>query len=102
MPWNEAINQAGAKQMQHGKRLIESRPFFDRIPDESIIISDRVSTSVPVPAGIVSWQHVIPLEHILWFMLDRQEVQHRYFKYQGQEVAQLVVRSTHGRSTIDR
>ncbi|MCL4786654.1 MAG: DUF4038 domain-containing protein [Verrucomicrobia bacterium] len=47
MPWREAIEQPGAAQMQHGKNLILSRPFLTRVPDDSIIISDRVPTSVP-------------------------------------------------------
>ena len=33
VPWEEAIDQAGAAQMQHGRALIESRPFLTRVPD---------------------------------------------------------------------
>ena len=33
--------------MQYGRALIESRPFLTRIPDESIIVTDRVPTRVP-------------------------------------------------------
>ena len=47
LPWFEAIDQPGAKQMQFGRRLIESRPFLTRIPDDSVIVTDRVPTSVP-------------------------------------------------------
>ena len=47
MPWTEAIDQPGASQMQFGRRLIESRPFLTRIPDDSVIVTDRVATSVP-------------------------------------------------------
>jgi len=47
MPWSEAINQPGAAQMQHGRALIESRPFLTRVPDDSIIVTDRVPTSMP-------------------------------------------------------
>jgi hypothetical protein len=47
MPWYEAIDQPGAGQMQYGRRLIESRPFLSRVPDDSIIVTDRVPTSVP-------------------------------------------------------
>ena len=47
MPWYDAINQPGAAQMQFGRWLIESRPFLTRIPDDSIIVTDRVPTSVP-------------------------------------------------------
>jgi hypothetical protein len=47
MPWYEAIDQPGAGQMQYGRRLLESRPFLSRVPDDSIIVTDRVPTSVP-------------------------------------------------------
>lgn len=47
MPWYEAIDQPGAGQMQYGRRLIESRPFLSRVPDDSVIVADRVPTSVP-------------------------------------------------------
>ncbi len=47
MPWHEAIDQPGASQMQYGRWLIESRPFLMRIPDPSIIVTDRVATAVP-------------------------------------------------------
>ena len=47
MPWREALELPGAMQMQHGRRLIESRPFLTRIPDDSVIVDDRIATSVP-------------------------------------------------------
>ncbi len=47
MPWSEAIAQPGAAQMQFGRALMESRPYLTRIPDDSIIATDRVPTSVP-------------------------------------------------------
>jgi len=47
LPWDQAIDAPGAGQMQHGRRLIESRPFLTRIPDDSVIITDRVPTAVP-------------------------------------------------------
>jgi hypothetical protein len=47
MPWSEAIGQPGAGQMQYGRWLIESRPFLTRVPDDSILVTDRVPTSVP-------------------------------------------------------
>jgi hypothetical protein len=47
MPWTEAINQTGARTMEHGRALIESRPFLTRIPADDVIVSDRVPTSVP-------------------------------------------------------
>jgi hypothetical protein len=47
MPWYEAIDQPGAGQMQHGRRLIESRPFLTRIPDDSLIVPAVPATSIP-------------------------------------------------------
>ncbi|HMO64538.1 MAG TPA: glycoside hydrolase family 140 protein [Verrucomicrobiota bacterium] len=47
MPWFEAIHQPGAAQMQHGRALMESRPFLTRIPDDSVIVTDRVPASIP-------------------------------------------------------
>jgi hypothetical protein len=47
LPWYEAIDQPGAAQMQHGRALIESRPFLTRIPDPSVIVTGPVPTSVP-------------------------------------------------------
>jgi hypothetical protein len=47
MPWQQAIDQPGAAQMQYGRALIESRPFLTRVPDPTVIVTDRVPTSVP-------------------------------------------------------
>ena len=47
MPWYEAIRQPGAGQMQHAKHLLLSRPFLTRVPDDSVIVTDRVPSSVP-------------------------------------------------------
>ncbi len=47
MPWFEAIDQPGAAQMQYGRALIESRPFLSRVPDDSIVVTGSVPTSVP-------------------------------------------------------
>jgi uncharacterized protein DUF4038/collagenase-like protein with putative collagen-binding domain len=47
MPWTEAIHQPGAAQMQHGRALMESRPFLTRVPDSDIVVAGSVPTSVP-------------------------------------------------------
>jgi hypothetical protein len=39
-PWQEALHLPGSGQMQHARALVESRPFFTRIPDQSLIVSD--------------------------------------------------------------
>lgn len=47
LPWTEALNQPGARQMQYARRLLESRPFLTRIPDDSVIVPAEPATSVP-------------------------------------------------------
>jgi hypothetical protein len=47
MPWFQAIDRPGAGQMQFGRRLLESRPFLSRVPDDSVILDSDVKTSVP-------------------------------------------------------
>ncbi|MBC7928098.1 MAG: glycoside hydrolase family 140 protein [Bryobacteraceae bacterium] len=47
MPWKEALQQPGAGQMQYARRLLESRPFLTRVPDDSLIIPDSVPSSIP-------------------------------------------------------
>ncbi len=47
MTWTEAINEPGALQMQHGRHLMESRPWQNFVPDQSVIVTDTVPTSVP-------------------------------------------------------
>ena len=47
MPWFDALDQPGAAQMQHGRRLIESRPFLTRIPDDSVIVETNIPTAMP-------------------------------------------------------
>jgi hypothetical protein len=40
-PWYVAIDLPGASQMQYLRRLIESRPMLQRIPDQSLIVDAR-------------------------------------------------------------
>lgn len=47
MTWTEALAAPGAAQMQYGRRLMESRPFLTRIPDDEVIEPSSVKTSVP-------------------------------------------------------
>jgi hypothetical protein len=35
--WNEAIHRPGAAQMRYVRALIESRPYFSRVPDQSLV-----------------------------------------------------------------
>lgn len=47
MPWHEAIDQPGAAQMGYGRRLMESRPVLNRVPDDSVIVPDDPPSAVP-------------------------------------------------------
>lgn len=50
LPWNEAIRLPGSGQMQHAKNLLLARPFFTRIPDQSLIVSETHSGGSHVSA----------------------------------------------------
>ena len=39
-PWYKALHLPGSAQVQHARALLESRPFFTRIPDQSLVVSD--------------------------------------------------------------
>lgn len=39
-PWREAINLPGSTQVGLARRLLESRPFLSRIPDQTLVVSD--------------------------------------------------------------
>jgi len=39
--WTEAIDAPGAGQMQHLKKLMLSRPYFDRVADPSLIVGEN-------------------------------------------------------------
>jgi hypothetical protein len=40
-PWFEALNDSGASHMQHLKKLMLSKPFFERVPDQSLIAGEN-------------------------------------------------------------
>lgn len=41
--WYESLGRPGATQMLHLRRLMESRPFFTRIPDQRLLVSPQGS-----------------------------------------------------------
>lgn len=47
LPWFEAIDQPGAGQLRYARRLLESRPYLSRIPDDSVLAEHPVATAVP-------------------------------------------------------
>ncbi len=40
-PWREALQLPGAAQMQWARKLIESRPVLERVPDQSLIVGEN-------------------------------------------------------------
>lgn len=48
--WVDALHRPGARQMVHLRRLIESRPFFDRIPDAGLVLTPESDRSRQVVA----------------------------------------------------
>jgi hypothetical protein len=38
MPWKKAIDFPGASQMRHLRKLMESRPFLARVPDQTLLV----------------------------------------------------------------
>ena len=49
VPWEEALNHPGSGQLGFLRRLMESRPFLTRIPDQEILTGDNPSHA---------WDHV--------------------------------------------
>ena len=43
--WTEAIDHAGAAQMQYLRKLIEARPYFERVPDQAVLADAKSGTS---------------------------------------------------------
>jgi hypothetical protein len=41
VPWTIALNDPGSYQMQYLKKLILSKPYFERMPDQSLIASEQ-------------------------------------------------------------
>jgi Protein of unknown function (DUF4038)/Putative collagen-binding domain of a collagenase len=48
--WQEALDLPAATQMQHVRRLLESRPMLDRLPDESLIVENNLDVAERIQA----------------------------------------------------
>ena len=102
MPWTQAIDQPGAGQMQFGRRLMESRPFLTRIPDDSIIVPDKVPTAVPAPASCGWWEPATVRAAMPWCMRRGQAVPSPHGCDPRTPGQGLVVRPTQWPSQPDR
>jgi hypothetical protein len=49
MPWHQAIDRPGAGQMQYVRALVESRPYFTRVPGQDVL---ALETKSGVNAGL--------------------------------------------------
>jgi hypothetical protein len=49
MPWHQAIDRPGAGQMQYVRALVESRPYFSRVPGQDVL---ALETKSGVNAGL--------------------------------------------------
>ena len=49
--WRDSLRAPGAGQIQHARRLLESRPYFTRIPDDSVIVPDQQTKGRVVPGA---------------------------------------------------
>ncbi len=48
--WREALQYPGAQQMQHLRALMESRPLFDRVPDQGLLSSSDLADAERITA----------------------------------------------------
>lgn len=51
-PWYEAMYLPGSGQMQHARSLLLSRPYLERIPDQSLIVSSGAPPPWPPPEDL--------------------------------------------------
>ena len=48
--WREALQFPGARQMQHLRALMESRPLLDRVPDQGLLSSSDLADAERITA----------------------------------------------------
>ena len=48
--WQEALELPGAQQMQHLKKLMLSRPFLERVPDQSLVVENNYGPAERIQA----------------------------------------------------
>ncbi|HEY7119341.1 MAG TPA: DUF4038 domain-containing protein [Tepidisphaeraceae bacterium] len=49
-PWKQALNYPGAGEMKYAKRLMLSRPYLGRVPDQSLVVGSTLSGSDHIQA----------------------------------------------------
>ncbi|GAA4463143.1 glycoside hydrolase family 140 protein [Nibrella saemangeumensis] len=48
--WYDALDLPGANQMKHVRRLLESRPLLDRVPDQTLIVENNMNPAERIQA----------------------------------------------------
>ena len=48
--WQQALDLPGAKQMKLVRRLMESRPLLDRVPDQSLVVENNLNAADRIQA----------------------------------------------------
>lgn len=51
LPWREALDAPGAAQMIHARRLFESRPILERVPDDALLVPHPLAPHLFPGAG---------------------------------------------------
>jgi len=90
-PWHQAIEAPGANQMQYLRRLIESRPMLERVPDQTLITDngtryDRVLASRGKGYAFVYTYTGRPFSMRLGAITGKQVRAHWYSPRDGQSV----------------
>ncbi len=50
-PWEKALTLPGADQVRHARRLLTSRPYLTRIPDQALLVGEALVNSAHCQAG---------------------------------------------------
>ena len=114
MDYRQALTRPGAAQMNYLRRLMESRPYFERIPDQSLIVTNYEGANhvratrgqayaflylpnglpVKVKMGVISGETVIAT----WYD-PRQGISHRIGELPNAGISEFVPPSS-GRAMI--
>lgn len=78
MTWREAILRPGGEQVKHVRALVESYPYFDRVPDQSLVLEEY--------SDIEHIRATRGKDYAFIYTPDGKELQVRMGKISGQQV----------------
>ncbi len=58
MTWQDALDRPGANQMKHVKALMQSRPFLELVPDQSLIAANKPGVNYMTAARGSSYAYI--------------------------------------------